>query len=47
MHDLIELTTTWFDDVQRMDQQTLSRLMKMGAKVQKVLEFTCRGAARR
>ena len=47
MHDLIELTTTWFDDVQRMDQQTLSRLMKMGAKVQKVLEFTGRGAARR
>jgi len=47
MHDLIELTTTWFDDVQRMDQQTLSRLMKMGAKVQKVLEFTGRSAARR
>ena len=45
MHDLIELTTTWFDDVQRMDQQTLSRLMKMGAKVQKVLEFTGRAAA--
>lgn len=45
MHDLIELTTTWFDDVQRMDQQTLARLMKMGAKVQKVLEFT--GAAKR
>ncbi len=40
MHDLIELTTTWFDEVQRMDQQTISKLMKMGAKVQKVLEFT-------
>ncbi len=34
MHDLIELTTTWFDDVQRMDRQTLATLMKMGAKVQ-------------
>ena len=46
MHDLIELTTTWFDDVQRMDQQTLSKLMRMGAKVQKVLQFTGRvGAA--
>ncbi len=45
MHDLIELTTTWFDDVQRMDQQTLARLLKMGAKVQKVLEFTGRAAA--
>lgn len=40
MHDLIELMTTWFDDMQRMDQQTLARLMKMGTKVQKVLEFT-------
>jgi DNA-binding transcriptional regulator GbsR (MarR family) len=40
MHDLIELMTTWFDDVQRLDQQTLSSLMKMGAKVQRVLEFT-------
>ncbi|MBC7482640.1 MAG: GbsR/MarR family transcriptional regulator [Rhizobacter sp.] len=42
MHDLIELTTTWFDDVQRIDPQTLTKLMKMGAKVQKVLEFTGR-----
>jgi DNA-binding transcriptional regulator GbsR (MarR family) len=42
MHDLIELTTTWFDDVQGMDQQTLSRLMRMGAKVQKVLQFAKR-----
>ena len=40
MHDLIELLTSWFDDVQRLDQQTLSTLMKMGAKVQRVLEFT-------
>jgi DNA-binding transcriptional regulator GbsR (MarR family) len=40
MHDLIELMTNWFDDVQRMDQQTLSKLMSMGSKVQKVLEFT-------
>lgn len=45
MHDLIELTTTWFDDVQRMDQQTLSKLMKMGAKVQKLLQFTGRVGA--
>jgi DNA-binding transcriptional regulator GbsR (MarR family) len=40
MHDLIELMTTWFDDVQRMDQKTLSQLMKMGSKVQRLLEFT-------
>lgn len=42
MHDLIELTTTWFDDVLSMDHQTLARLMKMGSKVQKVLQFTGR-----
>ena len=40
MHDLIELMTTWFDDVQRLDHKTLSQLMKMGAKVQLLLEFT-------
>ncbi|HEY1392794.1 MAG TPA: GbsR/MarR family transcriptional regulator [Methylibium sp.] len=40
MHDLIELMTTWFDDVQRMDAKTLAQLMKMGSKVQKLLEFT-------
>jgi len=40
MHDLIELMTTWFDDVQRLDQRTLAQLMKMGAKVQRLLEFT-------
>ncbi len=46
MHDLIELMTTWFDDVQRLDQQTLSQLMKMGAKVQRLLEFTGRAKSR-
>jgi DNA-binding transcriptional regulator GbsR (MarR family) len=40
MHDLIELMTTWFDDIQRLDQRTLAQLMKMGAKVQRLLEFT-------
>ena len=46
MHDLIELITTWFDDVQRLDQQTLSQLMKMGAKVQRLLEFTGKARGR-
>ena len=40
MHGLIEMMTTWFEDVQRLDQTTLSQLMKMGAKVQRLLEFT-------
>ncbi len=40
MHDLIDLMSTWFDDVQRMDPATLAKLMKMGAKIQKLLELT-------
>ena len=40
MHDLIEMLMTWFDDVQRMDAATLQQLMKMGSKVQRLLEFT-------
>ena len=38
MHDLIELMTHWLADVQKMDSTTLARLMKMGAKVAKLLE---------
>jgi DNA-binding transcriptional regulator GbsR (MarR family) len=38
MHDLIELTTRWFDDVQRLDQRTLTQLMRMGSRVQRLLE---------
>ena len=39
MHDLIELMMNWFDDVQRLDAETLAQLMKMGAKVQRLLEL--------
>lgn len=46
MHGLIELLTTWFDDVQGMDQETLARLMKLGQKVQAVLQFAGRSKAR-
>lgn len=38
MHELIELMTGWLADVQKMDSATLISLMKMGAKVQKLLE---------
>jgi DNA-binding transcriptional regulator GbsR (MarR family) len=38
MHDLIELMTGWLADMQKMDSTMLVRLMKMGAKVQKLLE---------
>ena len=40
MHEVIELTTRWFDDVQRLDRKTLEQLLGMGAKVQRLLEFT-------
>ena len=39
MHDLVELMTGWLADVQKMDSATLVSLMKMGAKVQKLLEM--------
>lgn len=38
MHDLIELVTRWFGDVQKLDQKTLERLMKLGTSVVGVLE---------
>ena len=38
MHDLIELMTGWLQDVQKMDSETLASLMKMGAKVARLLE---------
>jgi DNA-binding transcriptional regulator GbsR (MarR family) len=39
MHEFIERMTDWLDDVQKMDSDTLVSLMKMGAKVQKLLEM--------
>ncbi|HEY4542881.1 MAG TPA: GbsR/MarR family transcriptional regulator [Noviherbaspirillum sp.] len=39
MHDFMELTTQWFDDVRRLDTQTLVQLMQLGAKAQKLLEM--------
>ena len=39
MHEFIELMTDWLDDVQKMDSATLASLMKMGSKVQKLLEI--------
>jgi len=39
MLELIELSTGWFDEVQRLPPETLQNLMKLGTKVQKVLGF--------
>lgn len=38
MHDLIELLTGWADDVQRLPNQELMQLLKLGATVSKLLE---------
>lgn len=39
MYQLITLMTNWFDDVQKLDADSLQQLMKMGAKVHKLLEM--------
>jgi len=39
MHDLIELVTGWFLDVQKLEPKTLIQLMKLGSRVQKFLEL--------
>jgi DNA-binding transcriptional regulator GbsR (MarR family) len=39
MYELIELMTDWLTDIQRLDEQTLRQLMKLGAAAQKVLEL--------
>lgn len=39
MHDLIELTTDWFSDVQKLDSKTLIQLMNLGGKITKFLEI--------
>ena len=36
---LIETLTRWYDDVKRMDDKRLMKLLALGAKVQRVLEF--------
>lgn len=38
MYDLIELSSSWFDEVQRLSPETLTSLMKMGSKVKKLLD---------
>ena len=36
MYELIELSSSWFDDVQRLSPETLTSLMKMGSTVGKL-----------
>lgn len=39
MYELIEQLCRWMDEMQRLDTETLAKLMKMGAKVQTLLEL--------
>lgn len=39
MHDLIEVLTGWADDVQKLDNESLMRLLALGAGVSKILDF--------
>ncbi|TAL88520.1 MAG: GbsR/MarR family transcriptional regulator [Candidimonas sp.] len=39
MLELVELSTAWFDEVQRLPPETIESLMRLGSKVQKVLGF--------
>ena len=38
MHEMIELTTRWVDDVQHLPQKTAIQLMKLGGNVTKFLK---------
>ena len=40
MHELIDLSSTWFDDVQRLSPETIGRLMRMGSSIKTVLDMT-------
>jgi len=38
MHDLFELLTDWYTDMQRLETERLVQLLKLGTKVQKILD---------
>jgi DNA-binding transcriptional regulator GbsR (MarR family) len=39
MHDMIELLTGWADDVQKLDNESLMRLLALGAGVSRILDL--------
>lgn len=42
VHDFLEIATAWVDEMQRLDPDTLMKIMKMGSRIQRLLG---RGAA--
>jgi hypothetical protein len=49
MHELVDMANNWFDELQRLSPESMAQLMKMGARVQKLLSAKDRlfGAASR
>lgn len=39
MHDLIEMLTDWYEDMQKMDTERLVNLLRLGSKVYKLYEM--------
>lgn len=39
MHEVIELVTGWYDDVEKLETERLVQLLSLGARVVKVLDF--------
>ena len=39
MHEHIELLTSWYEEVQKLETERLAQLLGLGAKVQKILEM--------
>lgn len=39
MHDLIEMLTRWYEDMQKMETERLVQLLKLGAKIYKLYEL--------
>ena len=37
VHDFLEVGTTWVDEMQRLDPETLMKIMKLGSRIQKLL----------
>lgn len=37
VHDFLEVTTSWVDEMQRLDPATLMKIMKLGSKIQRLL----------
>ena len=37
VHDFLETGTAWVDEMQRLDPETLMKIMKLGSRIQKVL----------